>query len=156
MKILISYFYQIRFFKPYMIPISTCLSDPAWFHLNKGKFFQYQDKNKVWNGIRAEVFAPGAACEGLCHGPSMCKSKENCEFLKTYYNQLKSLEFSPILQRFKVLGEKVKAASDFEEEPVYVLIVYETPTNPCSERIPLQKWFKENGYELKEFNKEDY
>lgn len=32
MKILISYFYQIRFFKPNMIPLSTAAFDPKWFH----------------------------------------------------------------------------------------------------------------------------
>ena len=32
MKIRISYFYQVRNFKPNMIPMSTAISDPAWFH----------------------------------------------------------------------------------------------------------------------------
>lgn len=32
MKILTSYFYQIRNFKPYQIPLSTAISDPAWYH----------------------------------------------------------------------------------------------------------------------------
>lgn len=156
-KILISYFYQIRFFKPYMIPISTCFSDPKYFHQSKGKNFQFQDKNKVWNGIRAECFMPGEECEGLCHGPQGCAAQPgSCSFLQTYYNQLKKLDFNSILERFSKLGENVKAASEFEEEPIFVLIVYETPTNPCSERVMLKKWFSDNGYELQEYNKEDY
>ena len=32
MKIRLSYFYQIRFFKKNMIPMSTALSDPEWYH----------------------------------------------------------------------------------------------------------------------------
>ena len=32
MKFYISYFYQIRNFSPNMIPISTTVSDPDWFH----------------------------------------------------------------------------------------------------------------------------
>jgi len=32
MKVRISYFYQIRNFKTNMIPMSTALSDPAWYH----------------------------------------------------------------------------------------------------------------------------
>ena len=42
-----SYFYQIRNFKPNMIPLSTALWDPKWFHKNKGHSFQFKDKNGV-------------------------------------------------------------------------------------------------------------
>ena len=37
MKIMTSYFYAIRFFKPNMIPISTAKWDPKWYHQNKGQ-----------------------------------------------------------------------------------------------------------------------
>ena len=37
MKIATSYFYQIRNFKPWMIPVSTCLSDPEWYRPKDGK-----------------------------------------------------------------------------------------------------------------------
>ena len=37
MKVRISYFYQIRNFKSNMIPMSTCISDPKWYHDFKGK-----------------------------------------------------------------------------------------------------------------------
>ena len=46
MQIMTSYFYQVRFMKPNMIPLSTALSDPQWFH--KGtydKTIQFKDKN---------------------------------------------------------------------------------------------------------------
>ena len=36
MKIYTSYFYQIRFFKPNMIPLSTAKYDPSWFHKGLG------------------------------------------------------------------------------------------------------------------------
>lgn len=32
-----------------------------------------------------------------------------------------------------------------------VLVVYEKPDNPCSERGGLIEWFKENGINLEEF-----
>ena len=32
MRILVSYFYHVRHFKPYMIPFSTAVWDPAWYH----------------------------------------------------------------------------------------------------------------------------
>ena len=48
MKIMTSYFYQIRFFKPYMIPLSTAKWDPKWFHRNQGQNYQFKDKNGEW------------------------------------------------------------------------------------------------------------
>lgn len=39
-------------------------------------------------------------------------------------------------------------------EPEIILIVYETPDNPCSERRVLIDWFASNGYELEEYRKE--
>ena len=39
------------------------------------------------------------------------------------------------------------------EEPEIVLIVYETPNNPCSERLPIIEWFSENEFEIKEWEK---
>ena len=56
MKILTSYFYQIRNFKPYQIPLSTAISDPAWYHPKNGDY--YVDKNGVINGFVAatEIF----------------------------------------------------------------------------------------------------
>ena len=35
MKLALSYFYQIRNFKHYMIPVSTAVWDPQWFHIDK-------------------------------------------------------------------------------------------------------------------------
>ena len=99
---------------------------------------------------------PGEECEGLCHGPDDCKEKgkDSCPFLDTYYNQLKRLDFNSIMKRFEKLEATIKSTKNLEEDIDFVLIVYETPQNPCSERRVLQKWFEENGYELKEWSKE--
>lgn len=154
MKILISYFYQIRFFKKNMIPLSTCLSDPKWFHKGYDKNYHYKDKNGVYNGLRAEPFVPIMEENGECRGREKCDFNFNsCNFLSNYYRQLKELDFEKIIGRFNRLGNYIKSIENFEEEPVMVLIVYETPNNPCSERRVIQKWFSENGYELKEFSK---
>ena len=155
-KILTSYFYQIRFFKPNYIPLSTAVFDPKWFHKNLGNTYQYFDKNNVLNGLRAEPFVPNKDCEGLCRGPSVCITEDptTCEFLSTYYNQLKQLNFNSIMERFSRLAAQYKAAKNLSNDIIFVLIFHETPNNPCSERWMVQKWFKENGYELEEFNKE--
>ena len=155
MKILISTFYNIRYMRPNFIPLSTCFSDPKYFHNNKGVSCQFKDKNGVWNGIRFEAFMPGDACEGLCRGPSGCKeSKGNCKFLQTYYNQLCSYDFNDIMRRLEKIANQVKTYEGFEEDPVIVLLVYEAQTNPCSERWPLKKWFADHNYQLEEFNRE--
>ena len=46
MKFALGYFYQVRFFTPNMIPVSTALGDPKWYHQNKGQQFTFLDKNK--------------------------------------------------------------------------------------------------------------
>ena len=35
----------------------------------------------------------------------------------------------------------------------FAFLVYETPDNPCSERWPIQQWFKEHRYNIKEWTK---
>ena len=154
MKIMTSYFYQIRFFTRNMIPLSTAVWDPKWFHQNKGHSFQWKDHNGVWNGLRAEPFVPGVECEGLCRGPEGCNaySPKACSFLRTYRKQLDRLDFEEILNRFQKLGEQIQQAEGFEEEPVFVLIFHEKYDNPCSERWPVQEWFRDHGYNIKEFN----
>ena len=78
MKIYISYFYQLRFFPRNAIPLSTAVYDPAWFHDGtRDQKHKFKDKRGVINGLRAEPFMPGAACEGLCHGPEYCDLKLN-------------------------------------------------------------------------------
>lgn len=155
MKIMTSYFYQIRFMKQNYIPLSTALSDPKWFH--KGTYdknIQFKDKNGVWNGLRAEPFMPGEECEGLCHGRDVCNAygPQTCSFLKTYKRQLDKLDYDEILERFRKIGEAIQKQEGFEEEPVFVLIFHEAYDNPCSERWPVQEWFKEHNYDIKEFN----
>lgn len=153
MKIQTSYFYQVRFMKPNMIPLSTAKWDPKWFHQNKGQFFQFKDKNGVWNGLRAEPFVPGESCDGLCRGLDYCSNgnPDKCDFLKAYRKQLDKLNFEEIITRFKNLSETIRRDEGFTQEPVLILLVHEAYTNPCSERWVIQDWFKDNNYPIHEF-----
>jgi hypothetical protein len=57
MKFFITYFYNVRFFLPNMVPVSTAYGDPAWYHgdsYDKSRCFV--DQNGVMNGIREESF----------------------------------------------------------------------------------------------------
>ncbi len=68
MKLYTSYFYQVRFFRPNMVPLSTAIWDPKWYHDGKDHAYTFIDKNGVINGIRCEALHPGTSCSGLCHG----------------------------------------------------------------------------------------
>ena len=153
LKIYTSYFYQIRFMKPYHIPLSTACFDPRWFHKNHGQDYVWKDKNGVYNGLRAPVFAPGEMCAGLCHGLDQCEQKnpDSCLFLNTYRYQLDQLDYNDIISRCEKMGNHIKSIENFSEEPVIILIVHEAPTNFCSERKPIQEWFASHGKEVKEW-----
>lgn len=150
MKIYTSYFYQIRYFKKHMIPLSTAVWDPKWFHQNDKTV--YKDKNGVYNGFRIEEFAPKSQ---ECRGPENCKTgmPEFCNFLKAYRQQLDDLDFDSVIEFFDQLCLTINQWEHFEEEPVIVLIVYEAPSNPCSERRVIQEWFRDHGIEVKEWSK---
>lgn len=149
-----SYFYQIRFFRPDMIPLSTAKFDPKWFHQNKGHNFTFFDKNHVLNGLRFEEFAPGLMCEGLCCGPETCsKNVNNCDFFSAYRRQLEKVSFENLIHRCEdcLAWYKIKHNIEFTE-PTFVMMVYETPTNPCSERSAIQDWFKSKGVKCEELH----
>ena len=153
MKIMTSYFYQIRNFIPNMIPLSTAVWDPKWYHQNKNQKFHFIDKNGVINGLRAEPFMPGEECEGECYGPETCSinNPHICNFLRHYRHQLDRLNYNEIITRFERLGNFLKNELNFKEEPIMVLIVHEAYTNPCSEREVIQEWFKSHEYPIQEF-----
>ena len=49
-------------------------------------------------------------------------------------------------------ANRYKQNEGFEEEPIIVLIVYETPQNHCSERQALIDYFNSKGVECKELD----
>ena len=158
MKILTSYFYQIRNMSNNMIPLSTAKFDPTWFH--QGTYdlsIQFKDKNGVWNGLRAEPFVPGEECTGLCFGSEYCDppNPDKCDFLRIYKQQLDRLDFNEIWNRFERLSNEIQKLEGFLEEPVCILLFHEAYWNPCSERWMVIKWFQEHGYDIKEFNLEN-
>lgn len=142
MKIFVSYFYQVRFFKPYQIPVSTALYDPKWFNAFKGQGYRFIDKNGVINGIRAEMLKPGKSCEGLCHGKPCEQLPCFCDFLSEYEKQLFSLDKAELIDKFLSLAKKVQYILKFKEEPEIILLVHEAPDNECSERCILLKYFE--------------
>jgi len=148
MKIYTSYFYKVRFFKPNQLGFSTAKWDPKWFHENQGQEHIFLDKRGVLNGLRASVFAP---INTDCGGQKNCSmDPASCSFIKAYSEQLSKLDFDLIMRAFE---HKVNILTDkgfLTEEPDIILLVHEAPTNPCSERVPIQEWFQSHGVEVTE------
>ena len=149
MKIATSYFYQIRNFKPYMIPVSTALSDPFWYKPPNGEEY-YIDKRGVVNGLRYEpliVQRQGTlGCPGEFSICSAARTRLNknyiCSTMQEYEYLLQTLvNKEQTLKAFNFCANKFKKELKFKEEPIIVLMVYETPKNRCSERYALQKYF---------------
>lgn len=152
MKFALSYFYKVRFFKPNMIPISTAVSDPKWFHANRSPQFTFLDKNGVINGLRCQELAPGPLCSGLCNGnrDKGC-TPESCDFLRAYRLQLEaSFDIDSFLHRCELAAKNTKEYNGYKEEPIIVLLVHEAPDNPCSERQPLLDFFNSHGIPMEE------
>lgn len=159
MKIYTSYFYQIRFFKPHQIPISTADWDPTWFHDFKGQDHVWKDKNGVWNGIRLEILNPSHCCSILppeCVGCSKeSKYIERCSFLKDYREGLHTkLKFNELLECITKMADYFQHLEGFTDEPEIIFILHESPNNPCSERVPIQELFKEHGIEVTEWERD--
>ena len=152
MKVYTSYFYKIRFFKPNMIPISTALWDPKWYHQNHGSDHWFIDKNGVINGLRAPVFAPGEVASAVSScGSCDHTNYDNCAFLKAYAHQLSLLDINEIMERTETLCEIVRPTVGYEGEPIAVFIVHEAPDNPCSERVAIQEYFRSHGIKCEEW-----
>lgn len=156
MKVKISYFYQIRNFKPNQIPISTALWDPKWFHNNENSSTVFLDKRGVINGLRFKQFVPNNKISSLCKGNKNCSNlnPDSCGYLRGYYEQVSELDFEAVMDSLTGIGDVYQEKLDIEDEPEIILIVFETPSNKCSEREVLIKYFKDNGYVLEEFVKD--
>lgn len=149
-----SYFYQIRNFKPYMIPVSTACGDPAWYHgFTFDKSFTFLDDRGVVNGLRCEELHGDESCANLCSGRKNCKEQgpNSCPFLKAYRNMLENkLDLNAFMARAEASANKIKEQLGFEEEPIVVLMVHEAISNPCSERVALIDYFQSHNIDCKE------
>lgn len=152
MKLAISYFYQVRNFYPHMIPLSTAVWDPKWYHNFKGQEHVFVDKHGVINGLRIQPLMPGKTTEGMCSGIEHCTTRNSCEceFIKMYRQQLDKINFNDFLVTLSIHINTVSGRLQLQKEPIVVFLVHEAPNNPCSERAPLIQWFDDNGMYVRE------
>ena len=149
-RVYVSYFYQIRFFTPDLLPLSTAVWDPKWYH-NNG--FHYLDNNGVLNGCRAEILHPDSTCDSYCISCTD-RNPESCAFLRCYLAQLQKIDFKWFMEKLEKFLI-ITAGKYSLPKLMPVFIVHEAPYNPCSERVVLNKWFTDNGIVCREWNKED-
>ena len=64
---------------------------------------------------------------------------------------LRSLNFSKTISDLEAVANAAKMHDGYNEEPEVILMVYEKPDNPCSERVILKRWFNENGMLLDDY-----
>lgn len=155
MDIYTSYFYQIRFFEPYMIPLSTAVWDPKWYHNFKGQDHIFQDKRGVVNGVRFESFAPDKTCEGLCCGLKTCPTRDpsTCAFLQAYSKQLDRVHYHVLMGVLQQLSVTFAESAQLSKPIEFVFIVHEAEDNPCSERVAIQNWFRKHGHPIQEWHR---
>lgn len=155
MKVRTSYFYQIRNFKRNMVPISTAIWDPAWFHNFTGDYSHiFYDRRKILNGLRLEPIIEQGRHSN--HGPDVCpcehKKYNSCSFLNNYRKNLENIDFNKMYNDMLDFAKNYKKEEEIDEEIILVLIVYETPKNLCSERQSLIDYFNSHGVECKELD----
>lgn len=154
----ITNFYDLRFFAPNCIPVSTALGDPAYFHNNtKNKNYCFVDARGVMNGIREESLSPKylPAEAHVCGAGCVYKDQNpNCPFVTAYRAYLNTINFAELIKELERTAKEVQLALQFSEEPCIVLLVHEAIDNPCSERWTLQDYFRANGIDLQNWSRE--
>lgn len=105
LQLYVAQFSQIRYFKPYMIPLSINLGEPSWYHDGKDRQHTFIDKNGVINGLVAwPLLFPADQAEALFTADLGCSKNckfeyllPNCPFISKYSENLEKLTLSKIL-----------------------------------------------------------
>lgn len=142
MKIYTSYFAQLRNFPRNLIGLSTAHWNPKWRPMGK-------DKRGVIC-VDCPPFKPGRECNGLCNGSCNPKHPEDCAFLKAYKAQLDKINIIGLQESLSRLANQISKDEKIKKID-FAFLVYETPQNPCSERGPIQQYFKEHGIRCEEW-----
>lgn len=151
-KVYTSYFYKIRFFEPNMVPLSTAVWDPKWYHNLKGNNMVFIDKRGVINGLRIYQLHPDKTCDFYCEQCKKTKDPATCDFLKKYAEQLDRIDFNVFMANLENYLEVIKTEYlKTDKDLIPVFMVHEALGNPCSERRTIQDWFGKNGVPCSEW-----
>lgn len=142
MKLYTSYFAQLRNFPKNLIGLSTAHWNPRWRPMGK-------DARGVIC-VDCPPFKPGHECDGLCNGKCNPKNPEDCAFLKTYKAQLDKINITSFMNSLGKLAMQICRDEKLPDVD-FALLVYEIPTNPCSERQAILQWAREHNIEIEEW-----
>ena len=137
MKIYTSYWAQVRNFPTNLVGLNTTVWPPKYRPLGT-------DARGV-TVINCKPLVPGRECDYLCRGTCNPPHPQDCSFLQTYRKQLDRINFNEFYTYIEELSKKYNNAD-------FAFIVFEPPTRQCSERIPIQNWFHDNGIEIEEWH----
>ena len=137
MKIYTSYWAQVRNFPTNLVGLNTTVWPPKYRPLGT-------DARGV-TVINCKPLVPGRECDYLCRGTCNPPHPQDCSFLQTYRKQLDKINFNEFYTYIEELSKKYNNAD-------FAFIVFEPPTRQCSERIPIQNWFHDNGIEIEEWH----
>lgn len=146
MQIYVSYFYNIRFFPDNLIPVSTAIRDPKWYHDFKSSDYVFRDKRGIVNGLRAYMLSPHKIDNCECTNCRSNKDTSICSFIRQYHGYIFSLNFEEVYSYLCNISQEFNGSD-------ICLMVYEKPDNPCSERATLVEWFGLHGIEVKELSR---
>lgn len=153
MKLLSSYFYQIRNFPENYVPLSTVIWDPRWFHKNLYQQYEFIDKRGILNGLRWELVVPKMIlneCPCSKKDEYNGKSQPPCQYLHEYKCYLKSLDSEEVWKDLLNFKLKIKKALHLKYDTLQlVLMFHEKEGNPCSERNVLIPYLR--SIEVEEF-----
>lgn len=145
MKLYTSYWAQVRNFPKNLVVLSTVVWEPKWYKVGG------IDKNGIIS-LRCPPLIPGEQCGGLCNGKCNPKHPKDCTFLQTYSKQLEAIDFNDFIN--KLLDLRARLLDDFPDRDDFdfAFVFFEKYDNPCSERWPVQDWFKQHGVEIIEWS----
>jgi hypothetical protein len=122
--------------------------DPKWYRRN-GK--PYIDSRGVINGFRCDILSPSFTEPDLFPCPyHKVGLNSECKFITQYINGLNDIDIDKVTENIDTICNKVSEITNFIMTPV--LLVYETPSNPCSERLPIMNYFKSHNLDISEFD----
>lgn len=145
MKWSITYFYNVRYMKSNQLPLSTAMWPPDFFAKSSKKNVAHLNNKGVILGLTIHEFVPQCSYECPCKK----KDYKHCSFLEEYYEQLSKLNFDEVIASYKNFTDELADITSMKIDEI-ILLVYEKPDNPCSERTILKKIFAKHGIELKE------
>ena len=156
MKVMISYFNNIRNFDTDVLPVSTAMWDPKWYHNSLAPDNIFIDKRGIVNGMKCrKLILPITDWYELENSNEECRHDcpfigTNCKFMQKYRHHLDTIKFDKLLTSFQTMLQYVNQLLGLECKDV-VLLVHEKPDKLCSERVVLKAWFKDHGLELEEY-----